>query len=336
MGKASIILALGVTVLISFLIIDLNANNSQGIQSTVDFYDNTKSRLIANSGVEIYLEKLRRDKTLHGNFRNNKLASGTYDVSISGPDSAMEIKSIATFDGVTHEAKVTAKRSPIAMPNINAALYVTSDNMDLNLNGNMSINGNDTNIDGSAGPKAALPGVAVDTPADSADFINDVKPKMYGSIEGAGGDPSIHSITDTRDWTQLAKDFIFAADINLASGTYSNGTQLGTWDSPKITVVNGDVHLTGNADGYGIMIVNGNLTMSGNFTFKGIVIAYGESKLITKTVGNAGIYGGAVFVGKSVDIQATGNAKFFYSSQALENAQTKLKSSRFDIEDWWE
>ncbi len=336
MGKASIILALGVSVLISFLVLDLNANNNQGIQSTIDFYDNTKARLIANSGVEIYLEKLRRDKTLHGYFANNRLSSGTYNINIYGPDSLMKIESVATFDGIKHVAKVTAKRSQIAMPKINAALYVTSDNTDLNLNGNMSINGNDTNIDGSAGPNAALPGVAVDTPADSANFINDIKPKMYGSIDGAGGNPSVHSITDARDWTQLAKDFIFAADINLASGTYGNGTQLGTWSLPKITVVNGDVHLTGNADGYGIMIVNGNLTMSGNFVFKGIVIAYGESKLITQTVGNAGIYGGAVFVGKSVDIQATGNAKFFYSSQALDNAQTKLKSSRFDIEDWWE
>ncbi len=45
---------------------------------------------------------------------------------------------------------------------------------------------------------------------------------------------------------------------------------------------------------------------------------------------------GTVFVGKSVDIQATGNAKFYYSSQALKNAQAKLKSSRFAIEDWWE
>ena len=72
MGKASIILALGVSVLISFLVMDLNANNNEGIQSTIDFYDNTEARLIANSGVEIYLEKLRRDKTLHGYFPRNQ------------------------------------------------------------------------------------------------------------------------------------------------------------------------------------------------------------------------------------------------------------------------
>ena len=158
--------------------------------------------------------------------------SGTYNINIYGPDSLTKIESVATFDGITHTAKVTAKRSQIKMPNINAALYVTSDNVDLNLNGNMSISGNDTNIDGSPGTEAPLPGVAVDTPADSADFINNIKPKMYGSIDGVGGNPSVHSVTDTRDWTQLAKDFIFAADINLASGTYGNGTALGTWRFP--------------------------------------------------------------------------------------------------------
>ena len=84
------------------------------------------------------------------------------------------------------------------------------------------------------------------------------------------------------------------------------------------------------------MIVNGDVSLAGNFTFHGIVIAYGNSTITTKTTGNSGIFGASIFVGQSVDMQATGNAKLYYSTQAIENAKTNLKSSRFKILSWWE
>jgi hypothetical protein len=336
MGKASIILALGISTIIALLIIDLNANNNQSVQTTVDMFEQTQARLIANSGVEINLEQLRRNKTLKGTFLNNKVHGGTYDSYIYGPDTLLKIKTVANFNGRSHTSLVTAKRSKVTIPNVNSSLYVSSENLSLNLNGNVEIIGHDTNLDGSAGPNPSLHSVTLDTPEDSADFRNKIKPKISGQLDGLGGTPSIGTTDETRDWVQLAQDFIFAADITLSSGSYATGTILGTWDEPKITVANGNVNFSGTAEGYGILVVNGNLTMSGQFTFRGLIIAYGESTLEIKTVGNGGIYGGTVFVGESVDIQATGNANFFYSSQAIKNAQDKLKSSRFDIVSWWE
>jgi hypothetical protein len=336
MGKASIILALGISTIIALLIIDLNANNNQSVQTTVDMFEQTQARLIANSGVEIYLEKLRRNKSLKGNFLNNSINGGKFDMYIYGPDTLMKIKAVSHYGGKTHTSLVTAKRSKVGIPDVNSALYVSSDNLSLNLNGNIDIIGHDTNINGSPGPMPSLPSVTLDTPEDSADFRNKIKPKVAGALTGLGGAPSIRTVNETRDWVQIAQDFIFGADINLNAGNYASGTVLGTWDEPKITVATGDVHFSGTAEGYGILVVNGNITMSGQFTFRGIIIAYGESTLVTKTVGNAGVYGGTVFVGESVDLQATGNANFFYSSQAIKNAQDKLKSSRFDIVSWWE
>jgi hypothetical protein len=35
-------------------------------------------------------------------------------------------------------------------------------------------------------------------------------------------------------------------------------------------------------------------------------------------------------------MQATGNAQLYYSSAAINNAKTNLKSSRFTILSWWE
>ncbi len=337
MGKSALILVLGVSALITVLIMNLNANSTRGLGTTVDFYESTRARLIANSGVEIYLEKLRRNKTLKGNFLDNSLMEGSYDIYIYGPDSLMKIKSIGKFNDKTHTTVVTAKRNPIVIPDVHSSIYVSSDNLNLNLNGNIDINGNDHYMDGTlVSGGSPLPGIGVDKPADSSYIINDLKPKISKIIQGSGGSPSVHTVDDKTDWKKITEDFIFAADITMPSGTYTTGTVLGTASEPKITYLNGDVHFSGNAYGYGIMVVNGNLEMSGNFTFKGIIIAYGKSTIETKTVGNSGVYGGAIFVGQNIDIQATGNSLFYYSSQAIQNAKNNIKSSRFNILSWWE
>ena len=336
MGKAIIILVIGMSVIISMLIFNLNKNSGIGLQSTLDSYSETKSRLIANSGIEVYLEKLRRDKALSGNFLNNSLMSGSYDIYIYGPDSLLRIKSIGHFNGATHTSIASAKREKITIPNISSSIYVSSDNLDLNLHGNMDIDGNDHNMDGTLVPGTSVYGFGVDDSVDSAYIVNTIKPKISNSIQGTGGSPSVSVVNNTTNWLEVAEDFIFAADTTLPTGTYSTGTILGTAANPKITYISGDVNFSGTTSGYGILVVNGDLEISGNFTFRGIVIAYGDSKIETKTTGDSGIYGASIFVGQSLEMQATGNAQLYYSSQAIENAKANLKSSRFQILSWWE
>ncbi len=98
MGKMSLILTMGIAVIIGFFVLRLNTNAKEGLSTTLDMYEYTQARLIANSGVEIYLEKMRRNKTLNsGTFLDNELADGTYDIYITGPDTALNIRSVATF-----------------------------------------------------------------------------------------------------------------------------------------------------------------------------------------------------------------------------------------------
>ncbi len=335
MGKGILILVLGMAVLIGVLIVNLNANTNRGLDTTLNYYNETQARLISNSGIEIFLERLRLDKSLYGSFPDNNLMGGSYSVTISNTDT-LTIVSVGTFNKVTHTTIIKGVRKPVQFPNINSSIYISSNNLDINMNGNMNIDGNDHNIDGTPGPGTPLPGIAVDNSADSAYIINDVKPKISNAILGEGGAPSVRSVPDTTNWNELTKNYIFAADYTLPTGTYSTGTVLGTPASPKITYVNGDVDLSGTASGCGIMVVNGNVSLSGNFTFDGILIAYGESQITTKTTGNAGIYGAAIFVGESINFQATGNAGFYYSSQAINLAKANLKSSSFNILSWWE
>lgn len=336
MGKSILITVLGLSITIGVIIMKLNANSKEGLQTSVDYFSATQARLIANSGVEVYLEKLRRDKSLSGKFLNNELFDGYYDLSIAGPDNNLELICTGYFNGSKHTTKVKAKRLPVDLPPVYGALFVSSSTMALNLNGNLEINGNDTNIDGSEGPETSVPGIAVDDPADSAYIVDELKDKISDDILGAGETPSVSSVTDTTDWLQLTQDLIFAADTTLRTGTYTTGSVFGTAVKPIITFVNGDVSFAGSATGSGIMVINGNVSMSGNFTYTGIIIVFGQSSISTQITGNGGIYGSTILVGDEIDIHSTGNASFFFSSEAIKNAQTNLISSRFLIHSWWE
>ena len=174
MGKAIIIVVLGFSVITSFLMLKLNANSKEGLKTTIDHFETTQARLIANSGVEAYLEKMRRNKELKGTFNNNPLMGGSFDMDISGPDSLLVITSTGYFGSTTHQSIVKASREPVNLPPSLGALYIVSDVLDLQLNGNLTIDGTDTNPDGTTGSEAALPGVVLDEPIDSAYFINNI------------------------------------------------------------------------------------------------------------------------------------------------------------------
>jgi hypothetical protein len=336
MGRGILITILGVSVITAFLILKLNANSKQGLKTTVDYYEITQARLIANSGVEIYLEKLRRNKTLSGTFSDIGLMDGEYEVSITGPDSQMTITSTGHFGNTNHQVIVTALREPAVLPKVNGALYISSDTLAVQLQGNLDIDGNDRNIDGSPGSESPMPGIAVDDAGDSAYVINNLQPNIANDIEGLGGSPSVQTVGDTTNWLEVSENLIFSADYTVSTGTYTTGTVLGTFAEPKITYVTGDVDFSGTATGSGILIINGNVTFSGQFTYYGMLIVYGQSSITTNIVGNGGIYGSTALVGDNVDIKSTGNASFFYSSQAISNSQINLKSSRFEILSWWE
>lgn len=336
MGKSILIVTIGISMIIGLFILRLNANSKEGLSVTVHQFEFTQARLIANSGIETYLEKMRRNKTLSGEFLDKPLFGGTYNIYISGPDSDLTIRSVGKFDAVEHESLVKATRSPVQLPPVYGAMYVSSTNLSLNFNGNILINGNDTNPDGSPGSGAPMPGVSVDSPNDSAYIVNTLKSKITEDIKGLGGAPSVQTINDVLDWNEVTQNLIFAADITVPGGTYTDAMEFGTPSSPKITYITGNVTLSGKCDGDGIMIINGNVNMAGQFTYRGIIIVYGQSTIDTKIAGNGGIYGSTILVGSSVNIQATGNASFYYSSQAIQNANDNLKSSRFKIVSWWE
>ncbi len=66
MGKSILIIVLGMSVIVGFFILKLSANSKENLSTTVNMFEQTQARLIANSGVEIYLEKLKEDNSIKG------------------------------------------------------------------------------------------------------------------------------------------------------------------------------------------------------------------------------------------------------------------------------
>ena len=64
MGKSSLIIVMGMAGIFAFFVLRMNANSRENSSTTVNMFEQTQARLIANSGVEIYLEKLYDDNTL--------------------------------------------------------------------------------------------------------------------------------------------------------------------------------------------------------------------------------------------------------------------------------
>lgn len=341
MGKMSLILTMGIAVIIGFFVLRLNSNAKEGLTTTLDMYEYTQARLIANSGVEIYLEKMRRDKSLNsGSFLDNELADGTYDIFITGPDTALNIRSVAHFMNVTHETIVKARRDPVKFPPPPSALYVSTAAMqNVMMTGNFNVSGFNHDKNGTlvSTTNNTVPGIVVDNNADSIAIVDVLKKNTANNITGkGGGTPNVAVLPQGIDWAGVSNDIAFSADITVGSGKYNTGT-FGTYAAPKITLVNGDVEFNGNLSGSGILVVNGDLTIAGTFDFKGLIIAYKEAAITTKLNGTGTVIGSLIVSGNSVDMDiSNGTFEALYSPEALDNARLNLKSSRFQILSWWE
>jgi hypothetical protein len=93
-------------------------------------------------------------------------------------------------------------------------------------------------------------------------------------------------------------DFYFSGDQNWSGG---NAPYAGSYDptqpwnapgqDPKITVVNGDLRISGGFSGGGLLVVTGTLSYTGPWSYAGLVLGIGSGKLAADGTGQ-GIEGG--------------------------------------------
>lgn len=359
MGKSILIITLGVSIIIGFIILKLNTNATSGVETTINKFDQTHARLIANSSVEIQLEILRRHKeyvtpyTFSGN-----LFDGSYSgkVDFNATKDTIIIRATGLFQEVQHFVKVEAERKDINPPALNGAMrIITNAFNNLTLGGQLKISGFDHDTLGleitNPTKPDSVPGITVDTDAQRNILANkngglgisttvvgdDPKVLAVGSGIPAGKTYSIdvdgsYSI----DWVRIAQDIAASRDTTLSNPIYNN-FNIGTLESPKIVVVEGNVKINSqNSTGAGILVVNGNLSLE-KLTWKGLIIAYKSSDISFVFNGGATVIGGMILVGDKVSIQAgNGGFNLLYSSLVMNLLHQNLVNSTFKILSWWE
>lgn len=353
MGKMALIITMGMSVIIAFISLKLNGNSTEGVSTSVNMFEQTQARLIANTGVEVYLEKLFADASLiNTTSAKQNLFNGDYVVSLTGTMPNVRVTSTATFQGVVHVSVADAVLEPVKFPVMPGGMYIaTAALTGTAFLGSMELNGNNHDVNGvKKNDGTGVMGLSVDTEAQKLlidDYLKKPSAKpdhLIGKLsDGTFGSPSYGLSTPEmkKNW-----DEIYQWLANAADDTYKDEKPpktLGTLANPKITlVINTDptkeVTIAAKTLGAGILVVHGNVKFAGNVEFKGIVLAYKETNidLEVTSVGTNTVIGGMILAGQSVSYKGSGNMDVKYSADVLNLIQANYKKNGFTIVRWFE
>jgi hypothetical protein len=159
-------------------------------------------------------------------------------------------------------------------------------------------------------------------PADSLSPAQAISSKLRGSqtnnVQGAGLIPSIQDVTnsiaiDPEKSLLLDRAFVWNfvrnAAPNFADNTFEgnhawsegNAPHLGRYDvrraandpaqDPRVTLVNGDLSISGNVTGGGILLVRGKFSAAGSFSYNGLILVIGAGEISLEDLSvNGGVY----------------------------------------------
>ncbi len=162
---------------------------------------------------------------------------------------------------------------------------------------------------------------------------------------------ALKSSADVSLTTSQAKNFAQSDIGSTCPSSWASTTCWGTTSQPKIVYVKGDlnkdyvsVDLSGKSEGTGILIIeNGRFEITGDFRWNGPIIVTGTDVGIRyKGGGEMQVYGAVIVNELNDDNQnnlegdVRGNAKMYYSSQALALVQNRLGRRHITMYSWRE
>jgi hypothetical protein len=211
---------------------------------------------------------------------------------------------------------------------VDQAVYIDDPASDVDFNGNaFLISGNDTNLDGTAGPSSPIPGIGV--PGDPSGIIAQIKKNQKADVEGSGGTPSVGMVSafdfvDKMDALAKASTITFNGPSDNFQGSLGDFSTL----TPAIIHAKGDLTITGATQGCGYLIVDGDFVVNGSFDFAGVVFVKGAVKFMGGG-GGKNVYGALMTLGavEGTDLSINGSVDIRYSSQAIKTVEAKLANS---------
>jgi hypothetical protein len=242
----------------------------------------------------------------------------------------------------TSDARLTGwlRKLDVGLPlTVPAALSILDPNADVNFAGNaFRVNGNDTNLNGTAGPSAPVYGIAINGPTSLVS--TQLSSQQRDNVTGIGGWPSLTTwAPGTPGWLQGIVDLMEPLAHNRFvnySGNFSGSLGNAATGSYLITHSLGNLSVggSGGSGGAGVLCVEGDLNISGSFSYTGFVFVTGMIRMSGGGSGSA--IRGAVFVGGDVqqstsggtifDASISGSMDLLYCSEALANVRAALGS----------
>jgi hypothetical protein len=199
------------------------------------------------------------------------------------------------------------------LPPLPAALTLDgpSPHYDAASSNNFVVDGHDHASCGST--QQSLPGVgAYDDPAHPTSptavngIISAIPDNRLDHYTGSGADPDVENVYSllgplygTPGGLQGLVSLITSSANQVLNGPVSD-PNIGSNANPRVTVVKGDLTLTGDTSGAGILVVTGTLNTSGNTSFAGLLLVVGKGVWNANGAGSGEIRG-AVLVAKIVD-----------------------------------
>jgi hypothetical protein len=178
--------------------------------------------------------------------------------------------------GSTKVVEALVKRSP--MPTTPAALYAEGDASGTDLGPDFRISGLDHEptppLRRAAGNSAPVPAIGTSREAAIPRLRERFAGQASPQTEGAGGAPSIGASAALGLDSYVARLGAAARVVNLPSSQVDE-LQLGTMESPQLSVIAGDLDVSGQLRGAGILIVRGTLHVSGQVEFSGLLLVEG-------------------------------------------------------------
>jgi hypothetical protein len=321
---------------------------SAGIRSTRSYRGITQAHFVAESAIAEAVQRINGPGVVHwkddvvdswgtiwpGTRSFGPLAGFRYAAAVSATpgneDDSGRITATATgVEGVRNVvvANVIRTNIPATAP---GAIYLAADSStNATFNGQaFSVNGNDRNFTGGAGPGDPIPGISTRTDANTQEAVNSLNSLQMDNVQGLGfsmGPPIVPSIRTSPAAPSVAQVGQIIDDLLSRPGvvpwpdsSVNGNSTFGTVAAPQITYFSADTTIgNGTADGAGIMIVDGDLTIKGTLTFKGLVLVRGRTNVFgdSEFTGNATIYG-SVWT-NDINLVVGGSALIQYSTQAL-------------------
>src|SRR5213593_704907 len=359
-GESGFVLAVALFAMATLLLIVASALlvGTVNVEATRNFRGAAQAHFVAESAISEALQVVNGPGVV--NFQNDvvgqwsttfgsgshafaPIAGFTYSVApaarVGNPADAGRF--VATALGPRGERNVvvaSVSRSSVPLVSPGAIYLATNAATDATFNGNaFTVDGNDHDYNGGAGPAAPVPGIATRSDANTQETLHSLGQEQLDNVRGQGysnGPPIVPSVGTFPAAPTIAQMNQFIDDLLSRPGvvTYSddkiNGSAtFGTTAAPQIThfTASGGVTVkgNGNASGAGIMIVEGDLTIQGTLQFKGLVLVRGRTNVVndpseTDITGNLTLYGSLWT--QDVNLRVGGSAIVDYSSNALQLA----------------